>query len=476
MMKQNRITLKRLLCAVLSCLLITSAAAGCSEDEIEAKTVTLRTVSMLGGSGAGDVYNSVLGKFSKEHSGIYVRDTSAQRSESYKLDLMLESTYTGTGAPDIVYYYSKDLSGEKLRQYFVPLSEIRQSYPEFAKDLNKKALDCVQADDGEIYCIPCFGGFAGMAVNTKPFTEVGINELPTTKDELLAAARVLSAAGYILFADPADDCAGIIDQIFLSLGGEKTRSAAIETVSGSDAEWTAALSIYDELYAAGAFPPAAYSDDLAPFVPAPTIHDALLGADRDKKTHLDALELFNSGKAAMIYIDQDNVGSLSTQTGIDLKTLKFGNENWSYGTFSEGFFITRTAFASAARRDLAIELVDSMTKAEMCANFAKAQNSVSAARDFDMLADSPIIKMASNYIIRADRIYTNMNTDAPTWRAALKHLGARSLEAVDAAQTVALITGREKDVVKLAADNFAAKQAQEEADRLIAEQLHMPPQ
>lgn len=428
--------------------LLVCCAAGCSQ-ELEAKTVTLRTVSILGSSDAMNVYAGALAKFSEENSSIYLRDTTVNRSEAYKLDAALESTYTGTNAPDVVYYYSKELSGETLRQYFVPLSEIRKDYPGFASGISEKALDCVRADDGEVYCIPCFGSFYAVAVNTKLLADNSV-QMPADKAQLIAAAKTLSAADSMLFANPADDCAGIMLQILLSIGGENAVADALGCVSGSDVVWNQALSIYGELYSAEAFPPAALTDELAQYVSASDLHDNVLGADRDKKSRLDAFELFNSGKAAMIAVGSDDFDKITINSDIEIIMLPVLSVDYMAASYSEGFFITRTAYSSTVRRDLAVGLVDSMTSSSNCAGFAQAFGGVSANTDYDSLGH-PFLVSATRKTFEASVLYTGSTSKPETtrWNEIEGHIAAFSSGAVTADQTVTLITDSATDLGSL---------------------------
>ncbi|MBQ6796717.1 MAG: hypothetical protein IJP10_01760 [Clostridia bacterium] len=434
---------KRLLCLMLSMLLVL-AAAGCSK-EVEAKTVTLKTVSILGGSSEMDVYGGVLAAFSAENSSIYVRDTTVNRSEAYKLDAALEATYTGTDSPDVVYYYAQELSGESLRKYFVPLSEIRKDYPGFASGISDKALDCVRADDGEVYCIPCFGEFSGIAVNTKLLAEI-----PSDKTQLVSSAKELAASGVILFANPADDCAAVIRQILLCTGGEQSVADALDCVSGSDVLWNGTLAIYDELYNAGAFPPAAITDELAQYVSASDLHDAILGADRDKKNRTDAFELFNSGKAAMIAFSAEDYNRITVTDSVELVMLPLSPVNWVTAAYSEGFFITRTAYNSTVRRDLAVGLVDEMASAQNCADYAKAAGGVSANTDISPLGNT-LSASASKRVFESSVIYKNSVSDLDTtrWNEIESHIAAHSSGAVDVGQTVTLLTDRTVDLNEL---------------------------
>lgn len=430
---------RRFLCLVLA-LLILCAVSGCAE-EVEAKTLTIRMTSILGDSDSNAVYSGVLREFSTDNS-IYIKDTTSVRSDAYKLGCVMEETYTGTEAPDIVYYYSSELSGEKLRQYFVPLSEIKKDYPDFASGISEKALESVRADDGEIYCIPVSGSFLGIAVNKAIFETNGL-AVPTNRAELASAAKTLSQRGIILFANPADDCADILEQILLALGGEESVEKALDGVSGSDALWQQTLTIYDELYAAGAFPPAAISGDFEKYVSPTDLHDAILGADRDKHTHVDPFELFGSSKAAMIAIDADEVSSIASGENIDLIMLPLDRTDWMTASFIEGFFITRTAYNSTLKRDLVVDIVSRMITPESCAGFAQAAGGASAAKDTSML-ENKLCANASQRIFESEHLYKTTQSGARTarWNEITKIVAAHSLGAVDVPQSVRLIGDR----------------------------------
>ncbi len=386
--------------------LLPAVLCGCGKEKT--LTITLRTMSTLGAGAEYDIYSSLIAEFSAAHPDIYIRDTSAAAADSYRLGAAKESTYTSADAPHVVYYTAEG-GLSSLSEYFVPLDEIRDIYPDFASGISPGALEGFRLADGGIYCVPVMGEWSGIVINRAVFIENAV-EVPTDWSSLLTAAGQLSANGVIPFANSADDCAAMLEALVTAYGSDDAAALGLEGYSNIiDPYWQLALADMAQLFRMGAFAPAALTADIEkelldsaptpepvssgdvsasdaqpdatpeelfcghPLSSFPQLYDALLGSDRDRSVRTDAAQLFDSGKAAMIIIDSAEFSDINYTDGCSVIPFPSPLDDFSEvltGGFRSGFAITRRAFADPAVRDAAVAFVDMMTSQKAVGQFA----------------------------------------------------------------------------------------------------------
>ena len=321
-------------------------ASGCGEKEEKPYYVTLNVATILGDAAEYGVYSGLLDEFTAENELIRVRDTSSPRENGYKLGLNLESTYGKSGSPDVIYTTWAEIRDSNLAGQFVSLEEIRRSDPEFAANIYPAALDTLRDDESDIYCVPVMGEWGGILVNTALLDEAGARP-PNIWKDLLDTVDSLTARGTLPFANPPEEGAIAVEQMQISTGINIIESA--ETGPRIDG---AVMGAYAELRRRNAFPRAA-------------------AADPDGKK-ADGFALFNEGKAAMIFIDQDTAGRINTSSDAfesgDITLIPAPNPVSVFqlaqaapGGCREGFFITRRAYDSANLRPAALAFVSAMT-------------------------------------------------------------------------------------------------------------------
>lgn len=377
---------KRFSALLLSFVLLLAVLCGCGEPE--PSNPTLRIMSTLGSDADFEVYSSLLGEFAAAHSDIYLRDTTVAASEAYRLSAADENTYKSYDAPHVVYYAAAGCF-DSLSEYFVSVEEIRESYPDFASGVDSRALDSFRLADGRVYCVPVAGEWTAIVINRAIFDQYSI---PVPKDwsGLLSAVSSLSAAGVIPFANSADNCPAVIEQLVASYGGSQAVSLGLQGYSDIISDyWSGALSNFSDLCRSGAFAPAALSDDLLAALHAkypvsatdvsasdiiaanlPESYDDILGEKRDRYVTADPFTLFNGGNAAMIIIDSSEFSNILLTENIQAISLPTQSGAAFSGGFRSGFAVTRRAFGDPLLRDAAVALADHMTNPAAAEKFA----------------------------------------------------------------------------------------------------------
>jgi raffinose/stachyose/melibiose transport system substrate-binding protein len=134
-------------------------------------------------------------------------------------------------------------------------------------------------EDGETYAVPFIAVSHGVYYNKDLFNELGI-AIPTTWEELIAAAQTLKDNGYDGFANASGDTWTIAEIVFMNLapnfiGGREGRLAYMKGER-----------CFNDEHVVAAFQAVA---DIAPFVP----------ADNTALTYYDSQQIFLQGEAGM---------------------------------------------------------------------------------------------------------------------------------------------------------------------------------
>ncbi len=388
MHKLNKTT--RGICLVMLLSLLLPLLTGCGEEE--GQTVTLRMLSIMGDEGRQAIYSQVLTDFSKQHPQIYLRDTTSAPEESFKLKASLAETYAHGGSPDLVYYYADD-GMRSLGDTFVPIEEVRKDYPEFLSDICDSVIESAKDEDGKTRCIPIMGSWTAICVNTELLNKASVT-VPQSFRELVSAVETLSGSDIIPFANTPEDCSVMVQSLVRDLGGERALTEGLEGVPDTTGTaWQQSFDIMSRLYRIGAFAPAALTSRVSGYVSDSDGYDRVLGAERDKTIELDAVELWNSGKAAMIIADSsmypqlnidDNTrlidiphytdDAFTESTEISGSDTAGGSDSTDGGRltvrFGEGFYISKKSYGDPLKRQLIIELIEDFASAQTGERFA----------------------------------------------------------------------------------------------------------
>jgi|GEM_PF-4808518 len=364
----------RRICALMLALFMLCGIAGCGGEE-EAEQITLRTMSIMGDDDVKQAYTVLLEKYSAQYPNVYHLGTVAQAANAYKLYANFDDTYTASKYPHAVFYYT-DTGMEELSEYFVPVEEIRQSYPDFASGITDPAFDCVRAHDGKVYCVPFAGRWTALAVNNALFAQCAA-EAPDNLEKLYDAVKALRSRNIVPFADSPDGSAALLELLCVELGAENAVDALLrgDRVLSADNRMllTGVFAEYKRLCAAGAFSDASVTEEMAEISALMSMASdsdvSLLRADTDT-VRPGSIELFNEGRAAMVIVDSDTVKQIT----LDDYTLvmfpgRIGNEHIMVGGFNTGWYITRRAFEDRNVRDAVVAFVDMMTDENASAEF-----------------------------------------------------------------------------------------------------------
>ena len=300
------VTRIRLLSFSLALSMLLTCLSGCGGSE--KKSFVMRTFSTFGSEQDAKPYREIMSAYSKGHRNVVINDTSTTLSGSYKMELSISSTYRGAGTPDVIYYSAiSDMS--ELSDYFMTVDEIRKDYPKFAKSISEAAINSVAADNGNRYCIPIRGQWRGIVINAAMFRRSALR-IPETWDDLVRAARHYEKSKVSLFANSLDESGALVEYMIRGLGGMDSLASAMKGTP--DDNWETVLEAIELLDGLNAFPkmPKGSFDSL--ISPTDLKHTA-----QNKLT--SPVELYNSGKAAILLMDNSMCAGINTE--IDSKYI-----------------------------------------------------------------------------------------------------------------------------------------------------------
>lgn len=217
--------------------------------------------------------NNIIAEFNKVYPSIKISfDPTNPPDYNATLRTQLEG---GTG-PDLYYLRSFATSRQLFEEGFIePLADL----PGLQENFSEASLGPWSAADGTSYGVPFIAVSHGIYYNKGIFEELGI-EIPTTWQELLAAAQTIKDAGNIPFANASGDAWTIAEIVFMNLA-----PTFIGGYEGRQAYLNGERCFNDEAMV-NAFQAVA---DLGPFVP----------DGQQALTYYDSQQLFLMGDAAM---------------------------------------------------------------------------------------------------------------------------------------------------------------------------------
>jgi raffinose/stachyose/melibiose transport system substrate-binding protein len=216
---------------------------------------------------------AIIAEFNKAYPNISITfDPTNPPDYNATLRTQLEG---GTG-PDLYYLRSFATSRQLFEEGFIePLAGL----PGLEENFSQASLGPWSAADGTPYGVPFIAVSHGVYYNKGIFEELGI-EIPTTWQELLAAAQTIKDAGYTPFANASGDAWTIAEIVFMNLA-----PTFIGGYEGRQAYLNGERCFNDEAMV-NAFQAVA---DLGPFVP----------DGQAALTYYDSQQLFLMGDAAM---------------------------------------------------------------------------------------------------------------------------------------------------------------------------------
>ncbi len=326
--------------------------AGCSEGS---KTVEIKTMSMFGGTDPhAETYEALLTEFEEEHD-VVISDNSATSDEIWKTSV-LTAFYSGV-EPDVLFYFTGEIAKPLVsNDYVVSIEEIREEYPDFASNISESVMDP--------YAVPLKGFVEGVFVNTTLFTgdlAPYLEKDVWTWEDYHDIAEKLISNGKIPFAFGATDVPHYwIEHTVLGMLGPDAFADIKGSLEANEDEWVDALTLINDFAELGWF-----------------------GPTNGNQEHTLAEASFKDGSAAMILDGSWFAGGFDETTDVkasDLIMMPFPaiptseggkNEVYMQSGFTSGFYISRKAWDNPDKRDLVVELVESMINTDAVKEYCK---------------------------------------------------------------------------------------------------------
>lgn len=326
-----------------------------------AEPVTLRTVSMFGGTDPNAVtYDKLQKEFTDANGHITLQDESATSDETWKASVITD--FSAGNEPDVIQYFT-DISADPIIEQgkVVSIDEIRKEFPNYASNISNAALTAARNSDGVSYAVPTHGFYEALYVNEDLFNEHGI-DLPTDWAKFEAAVEKFSALGITPISVALGDIPHYwIEHLILAEGGVADHgNRDIASVRDS---WVNGLNYFNTLGQKGAFP----------IDTASTKNDIVQTA-------------FINGEAAMFLDGSWAVGALQENPGIIAMAVPGTGNGKNDGRqfvsgFSVGFYITQKAWNDPAKREAAVKYVEYMTSTDAIAQYVTVAGGGAPAAD-----------------------------------------------------------------------------------------------
>lgn len=374
---------KKLLSVVLSAAMVAAMLTGCgstqaatesttdgaaeavaSEGETQAQAggnpVTLKTVSMFGGTDPNAVvYDAINEAFMEEYSYITVEDNSQSSDEEWKAAVAAD--FSVGNEPDVLQFFTDATANTIIAtDKFVTVEEIKAEYPEYAKDTLDAAMEAVTNTDGVSRAVPTTGYWEGLYCNKDLFDEYGV-EIPTDWDSLVTAIETFKENDIIPIACALNNVPHYWIEFLLLYAAGPEGYTEVPTTAPED--WVKGLETFKTLRDLGAFP-----EDTD------TVDDAYVGQlFKDKKA---AMQLDGSWYLDGV-TDKENTVIVSFP-GIEGQKAQTGA---MVGGMSSGFYITKKAWDDPDKRDAAVKFVMAHTNRDAVRQYWNGNGQAACAVD-----------------------------------------------------------------------------------------------
>lgn len=403
---------KRVLAVLLaSAMACSMAACGSSKsgNAGEDETVSLSvTTTFAGEDGNAKNYQSACAAFTDE-TGIEIKDSSATSDETFKSRV---ATDFETGSePDVLFFFTgADASPFIEEGKVISVEEIRETYPEYAENMDDAKLPGNLVDD-QHYVVPVNGYWEGMFCNKEVLDAAGV-EVPGadyTWDQFVSDCQKIKDAGYT----PIAAALGEIPHYWweYSIFNNTTLDTHTEIPAsvdeGNGPAWVQGMEDIKALYEAGFFP------------------ENTLSAKDD-----ETVAMFTDGKAAFLIDGSWKVGGITAACQSDpddastLDQDKLDNFTVTYvpakadsdrkatdliGGISSGYYITKKAWDDESKRDAAVKFIEYMTTDEMVGKFA--QHAATALKEAPEVADVNSLQTIAIEMIAGTTSFTDAVQD-----------------------------------------------------------------
>lgn len=338
--------------------LVTEESGAAADAEADGNPVTLKTVSMFGGTDPNaEVYAAINDEFMAENSHVKIEDNSQTSDEEWKA--AVNADFSVGNEPDVIQFFT-DATADTIiaTDKLVSVEEIRAEYPDYAKDTLDSALAAAANTDGVQRAVPTTGYWEGLFCNKDLFDQYDL-ELPTDWASLEKAITTFKENDIIPIACSLNNVPHYwIEFLMLYAAGPEEYTTVPETAPEG---WIKGLEMFKTLRDMGAFP--ADTD---------TVDDAYVGQlFRDKKA---AMQLDGSWYAENIEDTENTV--VIPFPGVPDQKAEAGS---LVGGISSGFYITRKAWEDPDKRDAAVKFVMAHTSQEGVQRYWETTGAVSQA-------------------------------------------------------------------------------------------------
>lgn len=344
--------LSALLCGIMATAAVSAGAVTASAEE----GVSLNVTTTFAGTESNvELYQETIQNWEKE-TGNKVEDSSSTADETFKARVISDFE---TGAElDVMFYFNGNDSNPFVEAgKVVPISEIREEYPEYADNMKDDMIPASPAD-GVQYAVPFYGYWEGLYCNKTVLEAAGV-EVPgqeTTWDQFLESCQKIKDAGYTPIAvSLAKEPHYWFEFSIFNHDSAKTHLTVPEAVDDEAGKaWQAGLEDLKELYEKG-----------------------FLSENTNTATADEVFQSFLEGKSAF-YVDGSwKMGGIKEGTdNIDNFTVTYVPGNGDRKStdmvagLSSGWYISRKCWEDEKKRDAAVDLIETFISDESVSKFA----------------------------------------------------------------------------------------------------------
>lgn len=344
--------LSALLCGIMATAAVSAGAVTASAEE----GVSLNVITTFAGTESNvELYQETIQNWEKE-TGNKVEDSSSTADETFKARVI--SDFETGAEPDVMFYFNGNDSNPFVEAgKVVPISEIREEYPEYADNMKDDMIPASPAD-GVQYAVPFYGYWEGLYCNKTVLEAAGV-EVPgqeTTWDQFLESCQKIKDAGYTPIAvSLAKEPHYWFEFSIFNHDSAKTHLTVPEAVDDEAGKaWQAGLEDLKELYEKG-----------------------FLSENTNTATADEVFQSFLEGKSAF-YVDGSwKMGGIKEGTdNIDNFTVTYVPGNGDRKStdmvagLSSGWYISRKCWEDEKKRDAAVDLIETFISDESVSKFA----------------------------------------------------------------------------------------------------------
>lgn len=344
--------LSALLCGIMATAAVSAGAVTASAEE----GVSLNVTTTFAGTESNvELYQETIQNWEKE-TGNKVEDSSSTADETFKARVI--SDFETGAEPDVMFYFNGNDSNPFVEAgKVVPISEIREEYPEYADNMKDDMIPASPAD-GVQYAVPFYGYWEGLYCNKTVLEAAGV-EVPgqeTTWDQFLESCQKIKDAGYTPIAvSLAKEPHYWFEFSIFNHDSAKTHLTVPEAVDDEAGKaWQAGLEDLKELYEKG-----------------------FLSENTNTATADEVFQSFLEGKSAF-YVDGSwKMGGIKEGTdNIDNFTVTYVPGNGDRKStdmvagLSSRWYISRKCWEDEKKRDAAVDLIETFISDESVSKFA----------------------------------------------------------------------------------------------------------